>query len=362
MLKARMSDFFAKHESSLEIAFFVGGFIFDIWMLAAPDEVISIIQQISYLFLIAVLIHFELLHRLVRWRPQGMMVRIWTYRTFIMHFLLGSLLSVYSLFYIKSASIFSSFVFLLFIIGLLLANELPVIKRANVSFKIGLYAICLFSFLSIAYPILFGFLGFVPFMFSLVTTLGILYLQYKQLQRAIPQEPVLFRAVMAPAGSVMILFFIFYFLGWIPPVPLSVKTQGVYHFIEKKDGNYLLSYQPEWPYFIRDSDKVFKALPGDKIYFFAQIYSPARISDEVVIHWHQKNKKDDWELMDKIPLKIQGGRELGYRGYAFKSNYTPGEWKIAVKTSSGIEISRHYFTVENASDNSDTRVFSIISK
>ncbi len=361
MLKARLSDFFAKHESSLEIAFFIGGFIFDIWMLAAPDEVISIIQQASYLAVIAVLVHYELLHRLVKWRPQGMMIRIWNYRTFIMHFLLGSLLSVYSLFYIKSASVFSSFVFLLFIIGLLLANELPAIKRANVSFKIGLYAICVFSFLSILFPILFGFVGFVPFIFSLLTTLAILYLQYKQLWRVIPEQPVLFRAVMAPAGSVMILFFVFYFLGWIPPVPLSVKTQGVYHFVEKKDGNYLLSYEREWPYFFRDSDKNFKAIPGDKIYFFAQIYSPARISDEVVIHWHQKNKKDDWELMDKIPLKIQGGRELGYRGYAFKSNYTPGEWKIEVRTSSGIEISRYYFTVQAAAE-TDARSFFMITK
>lgn len=361
MLKARLSDFFEKHESSLEIAFFIGGFIFDIWMLAAPDEVISIIQQASYLAVIAVLVHYELLHRLVKWRPQGMMIRIWNYRTFIMHFLLGSLLSVYSLFYIKSASVFSSFVFLLFIIGLLLANELPAIKRANVSFKIGLYAICVFSFLSILFPILFGFVGFVPFIFSLLTTLAILYLQYKQLWRVIPEQPVLFRAVMAPAGSVMILFFVFYFLGWIPPVPLSVKTQGVYHFVEKKDGNYLLSYEREWPYFFRDSDKNFKAIPGDKIYFFAQIYSPARISDEVVIHWHQKNKKDDWELMDKIPLKIQGGRELGYRGYAFKSNYTPGEWKIEVRTSSGIEISRYYFTVQAAAE-TDARSFFMITK
>ncbi len=361
MLKARLSDFFAKHESSLEIAFFVGGFIFDIWMLAAPDEIISIIQQASYLAVIAVLIHFELLHRLVKWRPQGMMIRIWNYRTFIMHFLLGSLLSVYSLFYIKSASVFSSFIFLLFIIGLLLANELPAIKRANVSFKIGLYVICVFSFLSILFPIIFGFVGFVPFIFSLLTTLAILYLQYKQLGRVIPEQPVLFRAVMAPAGSVMILFFVFYFLGWIPPVPLSVKTQGVYHFVEKKDGNYLLSYEREWPYFFRDSDKTFKSIPGDKIYFFAQIYSPARISDEVVIHWHQKNKKDDWELMDKIPLKIQGGREQGYRGYAFKSNYTPGEWKIEVRTRSGIEISRYYFTVQTAAEN-DARALHIITK
>ncbi len=361
MLKTRLSDFFTKHESSLEIAFFVGGFLVDIWLLAAPDELFSIFQQIIYLGIIAGLLHFELLHRLCAWRPSGVLLRLWSYRSFLLHFLLGSLLSVYSLFYIKSASIFSSFVFLFFIIGLLLANELPVIKKANVSFKVGLYVICLFSFLSIVFPILYGSVGFFPFICSLITTLAVLYFQYVQLLQAIPNRSVLFRAIMAPAGSVMILFFIFYFLGWIPPVPLSVKAQGVYHFIEKKEGSYLLSYEPSWPDFFQNSDKEFKAQPGDKIYFFAQIYSPARISDEVVIHWHQENKHGDWDLVDKIPLKIQGGRELGYRGYAFKTNYTSGNWKIEVKTSSGVEISRYYFSVEVVAA-STPRTFSVVTK
>ena len=112
MLKEQISNFITKNETKLEIAFFVGGFIFDIWMLAAPDEIFSVLQQLVYLLIIASLIHFELLHRLNSWRPKGLIIsKIWTYRTLVLHFLLGSLLSVYSLFYIKSSSIFSSMFF-----------------------------------------------------------------------------------------------------------------------------------------------------------------------------------------------------------------------------------------------------------
>ncbi len=361
MIKQRISEILQKYETRLEIAFFVGGFIFDIWMLAAPDELFSVLQQAFYLLVIASLIHFELLHRLQTWRPHSFLLKIWPYRTLVLHFFLGSLLSVYSLFYIKSASVFSSIVFLLFMISLLFANELPFVKKANVSIKVGLYAICLFSFLSILFPILFGFVGFVPFLFSLSFTFLLFYFQFLRLRLSIPDQRLLIRVLMAPAATVLSLFFVFYFLGWIPPVPLSVKSQGIYHFVEKKNNDYLLSFEPSWPYFLSEANDDFNARAGDKIYYFAQIYSPARISDEVVIHWYQKNRKNDWELMDKIPLQTRGGRELGFRGFATKSNYTAGSWKIEARTSSGIEISRLYFNVHLTDDISE-RNFKIITK
>ncbi len=362
MLKEQISNFITKNETKLEIAFFVGGFIFDIWMLAAPDEIFSILQQLVYLLIIASLIHFELLHRLNTWRPNGRIIsKIWAYRTLGLHFLLGSLLSVYSLFYIKSSSIFSSLFFLVFMIALLFANELPQVKKSNVSLKVGLYAICLFSFLSILFPILFGFVGFLPFLCAILTTLGLFYFQFLQLTKVLPNNPRLMKALLAPAGSILVIFFVFYFLGWIPPVPLSVKTQGIYHLIEKKDADYHLSYEPGWPAFLYSADGDFNAQPNDKIYFFAEIYSPARISDEVLIHWYQKLPNKGWMLADKIPLKIQGGREKGYRGFAFKTNYTAGEWKIEVRTSSGIEISRLYFDVI-PQPTSEIRNFTVIVK
>ena len=51
-----------------------------------------------------------------------------------------------------------------------------------------------------------------------------------------------------------------------------------------------------------------------------------------------KNSKNVWESADKIPLKIVGGRKEGFRGFAVKSNYQPGPWKIQLETAMGAAI------------------------
>jgi hypothetical protein len=148
MLKEKIAEFREKHETKLDILFFIGGFVFDAWMVAAPDELFSVFQQMAYLVLIATFIHYEMLYRLMKWRPGPFVSRVWPYRNLALHFLLGTLLNVYSIFYIKSASLFSSLIFLLVMLGIILANELPFVKKANLGMKVALHAICLFSFLS----------------------------------------------------------------------------------------------------------------------------------------------------------------------------------------------------------------------
>lgn len=361
MLKEKIAAFREKHEAKLDIAFFIGGFVFDAWMVSAPDELVAILQQIAYLFLIATFIHFEMLYRLLKWRPEGIVAKAWPFRNLALHFLLGTLLNVYSIFYIKSASLFSSLIFLIIMLGIILANELPFVKKANLGLKVALHAICLFSFLSIVYPIAFGFVGVFPFGCAVATTIAFYYFQFRLLNKTVQDNHILYRAIFAPAVSVIAIFSLFYFLGWIPPVPLSVKDQGVYHMIEKKDGKYLLSYEDNERHFWQRTNSSFNGEPGDKIYFYAQIYSPARISDQVVVHWFQKDKKDNWISTDKVPLKIQGGREEGFRGFAYKSNYTPGKWKIVVETSSEIEISRLYFDINQVEKNPN-RTFTTVEK
>jgi hypothetical protein len=349
------------NEKKLDLAFFIGGFIFDVLMIEAPDSISGILQQVFYLILIAVLIHYELLFRLHKWRPGKWMRKLWTWRTFVLHFSLGNLLNMYSLFYIKSASFFSSLIFLVLMIGFILANELPVVKGAKVSAKVALYAICLFSFLSIIFPILFGFVGWIPFLFAVIATILTFALQSKMLLRTVVDRALLTKALVAPAVTVMTVFVVFYALGWIPPVPLSVKEQGIYHQIEKRGDKVLLSFEQSWWKPWQKSDGDFNAEVGDKIYFYAQIYSPTRISDEVAIRWLQKDSRGKWVPSDRIPMSVQGGRADGYRGFAFKSNYTPGEWQVRVETSAGIEISRLYFDVV-AKPTSGPRVFEVIER
>lgn len=362
-VKSQLRQFVEKYETHLEVGFFIGGFVLDIFLLSQPDDLFGIFQQVVYFLILGSLIHYEILFRLHRFRPKGLFKKFWPYRGLALHFAFGSLLNLYSLFYIKSASIFSSFLFLLLMLGMVLANELPFVKKANVSAKVAMYAICVFSFFSILMPIALGFVGVLPFALAVVCTVLVFYGHLRWLYQAFPfpspnesgataevgvmtKRKLLGKALVFPGATTLAMFVLFYFLGWIPPVPLSVVEQGVYHNVERRDGKYILTYEKPWWKFWVTHDSVFKARPGDRVFFYAQIYSPTRISDSVTIHWLTKNYKGTWVTSDKVPMRIQGGREAGFRGFSFKSNYGAGPTQVRVETSSGIEISRLYFDIE----------------
>lgn len=359
-LKTRGLEYYKNYEKQLEIGFFIGGFIFDIIFLSAVDDLFSIIQQVLYLLIITLILHFEILFRLHKWRPnRRLILKVWDYRELILHFILGSLLSVYSLFYIKSSSLISSLIFLILMIGLLIANELPIVKSSKVSFKVGLYAICLFSFFAILFPVLLGFVGWLPFALTIAATIGFFFFQIQLLRRRLPDEKTLVQAILFPGVSVVTIFTVFYFLGWIPPVPLSAKEQGIYHDVAKQNGSYLLSTQNRWWTFWRSGDQHFKARPGDKIFYYAQIYSPARFSDQVFVRWLFKDPRQGWQKTDRIPLQISGGRETGFRTMATKANYQPGEWRIQLETELGHEITRLDFEIELDSE-TNPRTFEVL--
>ena len=65
------------------------------------------------------------------------------------------------------------------------------------------------------------------------------------------------------------------------------------------------------------------------------------------MRWHREEPGAGWTLQDTIPIKILGGRELGFRGYGVKSRYEPGNWKVHVETTDGREIGRVYFELVN---------------
>lgn len=344
-LKQKALEYYEQNETKVDIGFFLAGFIFDIFTLSSIDDVFSITQQLVYLGIVGSILYFEMLsaHKVIT--ISSRFEKIWEYRQLIFHFLLGSLLSVYSLFYLKSASVFSSIVFVALLMGLMVANELKSVQKSEINIKVGLYVICVFSFFSMLIPVLLGFVGYVPFLLSLVLTGLCIYGVVRLLNKKLQDPALLLRRLIAPSAGVLVLFLVFYIIGWIPPVPLSAQNMGVYHSVEKAGGQYVLTHEKPWWKFWQTGDQDFKAAPGDKIFFFAQIYSPARFSDSVVLHWFYKDPRQGWQSTDRIPMKISGGRENGYRGYSTKQNYSEGEYRVSVETTDGREIGRIYFEV-----------------
>jgi hypothetical protein len=358
--KSKFLQAYEKHETRFTVGFFLGGFIFDVLTLSDIDDPFSIGQQIVYLAILGFIICYDFLYGQEAELQRGprFVRKFWNYRALIFHFILGSLLSIYSLFFLKSASFFSSAIFVVVLLGLMVGNELKSVQKSGIDAKIALYIITVFCFFSMLFPILLGFVGRIPFLLSLLATGLFIYGIYRYLEGKVGSI-LLRRRLMAPGALVALVFTLFYFVGWIPPVPLSAKKMGVYHLVERKGEDYLLHHEKPWWKFWRSGDQEFRAEPGDKIYFFVSVFSPARFEDSVYLRWSQWSEKLGWQNTDRIPMKITGGRKGGYRGNAIKQNYSAGDWRVSVETSDGREIGRMYFSVEMVDTPSENREFRV---
>jgi hypothetical protein len=267
-------------------------------------------------------------------------------RLAILSFFLGTLLNVYTVFFFKSSSLLVSFSFMLVMVGLLVLNEFGPFKRLGVAFRFALLSLCGLSFCATVVPMVFGRVGTLVFLVSMAAACVPMLALAAWVRRWAPERYLAARQQMlVPFGLMLIVFLGAYLLRVIPPVPLSIPFIGVYHGVERTQETYRLSHErPGWAFW-RNGDQTFRAQPGDRLYVFFRVFSPASFADEVSLHWFHREARG-WALQDTIPIKIVGGRAEGFRGYGVKSKYPAGEWKVQVETTDGREIGRVYFDVE----------------
>jgi hypothetical protein len=139
----------------------------------------------------------------------------------------------------------------------------------------------------------------------------------------------------------------------------------VYHNVEVTPEGYELTYEkPPWTRFWRRSSTPFTYAESDRVYFFAAIFAPTALETGVVHRWQRRSVEDGnptWQTTDRIPYTVQGGRMGGYRGYTFKNNIVPGEWRVDVETTNGRILGRMHFNVVEAPDDAErtfqTRIY-----
>lgn len=329
-----------KHEGRYAIIFFACGFIFDILMTGRVDEGKVIIQQIAYLTIIALMIYGETREKLAPVDFPKPIAKIWAYREPVIHFFLGTLLNFTSIFYYKSASLSASFVFFLILIAVLAANEAHQLRKYGLVLRSVLFSLCLCSVMAILIPIALRSVTMFTFFLAALASALILTAFVSVTLRGVDKNNVIRKQIFIPSFSTLIVFTLLYVFNLIPPVPISVKFAGFYHDVKKENGEYVLySETPSWMFW-RRGDQNFVAQPGDKIYFFANIFSPTRFNDKIFIRWYYKDPRQGWMKADSIPMNITGGRDEGFRGYAFKSNYSAGHWRVQVESDDGREIAR----------------------
>ena len=81
---------------------------------------------------------------------------------------------------------------------------------------------------------------------------------------------------------------------------------------------------------------------------FLGLFAPIDWDAEVVHQWSKWSvADDDWVKRDRMSYHISGGREGGYRGYTYKRNIEPGEWRVDIETPLGQVLGRVDFEVVN---------------
>ena len=343
--------------------YFLLGVAYDTFTLTRIDRLQDNLILLLYLVLLGALIVLT-----GRWgttpgethefaHPSGfarLLVRSRPYYPNVMQFLLGGLFSAYAVYYSRSASLTSTGVFLGMLVLLLVANEFLRSRLSNLRLLVSLYALVCFSFFTFFLPVMIGSIGTWIFLLGAVMSVGatlrVVQLIYQQNSERTKRE----RRVTAAPGVVLIGLLVgFYFLNWIPPVPLSMKFGGIYREIQRKGDQFVLTYDRNWYEIWKRSEDPFQA--NEPIYCFTAIFAPVALDTTVYHHWYfRSDSGKPFTHADKIPIKISGGREGGYRAYTFKQRLDPGDWRVDVETEDGRLIGRVPVRVEERSDPSRT--------
>ena len=281
---ARAERFYARHELPLDLTFFAGGFLFDIFAArAGVDHALVIVQQVAYLAIIGTILHLDFVRQArpaMRFGPR--LEPLWEYRGLLLHFCLGTLTNLYSIFFLMSASAVSSAAFLALLFAAIALNEMKAVRRSGVDVKVGLFVLCVFCFFSLIVPMALGRVGVIPFTISLAATVATIGVFYALLRVRLGGRE-LNRRLLLPGAVVTACFLVSYLAGIVPPVPIAAKKMGVYHRVEREGDAFALYSDPKpwtsWPFW----DRTFVARPGDRVYVFVAVYSPARFEDAVFV-------------------------------------------------------------------------------
>ena len=330
-------------------AMFVAGFLFDFLTLQRIDAWRDLAIQLGYLLGVTALLVWQYRERSGRWTPGRRLARWWRYNVEALHFLYGGLLSAYVVLYFRSSTLRGPAVFLALLVAVMVLNEVPRVRQAGSPLRMGLYAFCVLSFLNYFIPILLGRIGGWVFLLALVLSAIVVWQVTRWLAPHDGNRRLARRRLFAPAAAVLVLIGLLYAGRLIPPVPLSVQFQGIYHDVRREDGGYTLVYPepPAWRWWRRDS-RPFERRAGDRLHYFARVFAPSGFRHRVVIRWElYDGSRGGWVTTDRIPLSVVGGRNEGYRGVAVKSNFAPGEWRVTAETEDGRAIATLTFEVEN---------------
>jgi hypothetical protein len=277
----------------------------------------------------------------------------------LMQFAFGGLFSGFVVLYSRSASIMASWPFLSILLMLLIGNEFFKEKYRRLFFQLNIFFIAIFSYLIFAVPVVLNRVGPFIFVLSGFISLGIVALLIRAIAKITPWRIHLNKkTIWVMLLAIFATFNFLYFANIIPPIPLALKDIVIAHSVtlHRGAGASVVFEDPPWYKFWRDYDDVYHRVGGEPIYVYSAIFAPSDLTTTIVHEWAFWDEiNSEWRTTDQIQYPIFGGRDEGYRGFSTKSNISPGEWRVSVKTKSGQLLGLTKFNIVSAESPPDLK-------
>ncbi len=321
---------------------------FDSFTFGRIDHALT--QAVFIVYLLVAGVTIAILHGLES-RPDGRKPsdKTRTILVAITQFALGCLLSGFCVFYIRSASVTSSWPFLLAMAAIFIGNEYMRRYHARLVFSALLLFFALYSYAIMLVPVAVGRMGPRWFLVSGVAAVVVFVVFMRALKR-LGHDRWRAARMQVFTGMVVItaLLNAAYFLRVLPPLPLVLTDAGVYH---QSSAPVPIS-RPSRSRSRRNGRRcsathaIMHVQPGAKLYLYNAVFAPRGLRTRIVHDWQWLDPGKGWRSQQRVAVNISGGREDGFRWYTSKTASRPGQWQVNIQTVDGRAIGRVRFAVE----------------
>jgi uncharacterized membrane protein YgdD (TMEM256/DUF423 family) len=334
-----------QHSSTI---IFLFGFITDAYLLPEIENPITKYLGLTYLATLSIII---LLREWVVARNTASKLeqRLYSLLTFGVAFFSGSALSFIFIYALRSAAFAVSWPLFVILILVMVANEFIATHSYRFTLDIGVLFVALTFYFIFDVPIIFGKVNNSIFLISIAISALTAFLYVSLLKRMSEVAEVETARGYALAIGVPLFIGMLYFLNVIPAVPLSLKSSGIYHHIERlENGEYIGQKEPDIGFLAKYKRDTYHLTDSDDgIYFFSSVGAPADISAPITHVWeYYDERKGAWITSTTVAFTMTGGRGLGYRAYSKKEHVAPGMWRVTVKVDDNRIIGRQRFYIE----------------
>jgi hypothetical protein len=276
--------------------------------------------------------------------------------TILIQFAYGNLFTTYIVFYFRSAVLSFAWPFLLLIFVLLIGNEIWKKHYHILTLQLTTLFLAVYMFVIFGLPVLLKRIGDDVFIWSGIYSLlfififSLVLIGFTKEKFAKSKKGLIFSIL----GTYLIMNGM-YFLNIIPPIPLSLKTAGVYHEFSKNSAGNYVGYEEkvDWKNFFVEYP-IFHRLNNEPVYVFGAVFSPAKLNTKIYHKWQYFDVTDKkWKDSMTLEISIVGGREGGYRIYSSKEAVFPGLWRVDVLNINKQIIGRLKFSIEDTKTKSE---------